>query len=134
MKKVVIVLCALLVTLDGLSMTGCGGSGSPTTGHHEPDRTALWAAIAEAQEILDSTYVSEEYGEDIHEDRYWVSAGNWANFEGEISGARRVYGNNAATQAQIDDAHLDMRDATTEFLSARSPSELDVNEIAWGAP
>jgi hypothetical protein len=129
------VICAVALAAAGLvALAGCP---SPTNGDPAPDKAALTAAIATANEAKSGVAASTD-GSDIATTAYWATQDALTAFAAAIGAAETVSQNTAATQAEVDAAVTALTQATTTFNAAKSAgtkSETDptVDKVALTA-
>ena len=98
------------------------------------DRTALGNAITAAQILIAGTAISSD-GTDVATTAYWATQAAHAAFSSAVSAAQGVYGNAAATQAEVTAAVSDLATAQTTFIASRAlgTSVTAVDKTALGS-
>ena len=84
-----------------------------------PNKTALSQAIAAAGEAKGAVTVSVD-GADIGTDAFWVTQAVMTAFEAAIAEAQALYGNAAATQAEVDAGVTALTNAAAAFNNAKA--------------
>ena len=82
------------------------------------DKTALKAAIANAQALLDATVASEN-GEDVATSNKWATAANIKTFTDAINAAQAVVDKEDASKKEVEQAVTTLNDAKSTFEGQR---------------
>lgn len=82
------------------------------------DKTALKAAIANAQALLDATVASEN-GEDVATSNKWATAANIETFTDAINAAQAVVDKEDASKEEVEQAVTTLNDAKSTFEGQR---------------
>ena len=83
-----------------------------------PDKTALNQAIIQAETKMQGVQVSTN-GQDINEDRYWVTPAVQTALETALAAARTVSADANATQVQVNAALAALNEALENYVPAR---------------
>ena len=97
------------------------------------DKTALKAAIDEANDLLDSVESSDNDGINLPAGTIYAATGDWDNFQTAIQAAQAVYGNSSVTQKQIDDT-VTALEAAQSFFESKVKSRKAAKPVADPAP
>ena len=88
------------------------------------DKTALKAAIANAQALLDAT-VSSENGADVAKTEKWATPANIKTFTDAIKAAQAVVDDGDASKEVVEQAVTDLNDAKSTFEGQRKDGTAD---------
>lgn len=89
------------------------------------DKTALKAAIANAQALLDATVASGVNGADVATSNKWATAANIKTFTDAINAAQAVVDKEDASKEEVEQAVTTLNDAKSTFEGQRKDGTAD---------
>lgn len=93
-----------------------------------PYKERLHHAIAKAEELLDSVWISSS-GRDVPKTKKWVGSSAWNTYNSYLNRARAVYDNAVASEEQINRILKDLENSKKLFESTMQDGKEEVIEI-----
>lgn len=93
-----------------------------------PYKERLHNAIAQAEELLDSVWISSS-GRDVPRTKKWVGSSAWNTYNSYLNRARAVYDNAVASEEQINRILKDLENGKKLFESTMQDGKEEIIEI-----